>query len=87
MCFSPVIDSDKCQVSDPSFKREYKDEEKKLIKNENSYCKLILFYISKNIQILILNLSKHLIINDLQVISSANYHTYEIITILNYSNS
>ena len=85
MCFSPVIDQDKCQVSDPSFKREYKDDEKKVIKNKKYYCKLILFYISKNNQILILNFSKYLIINELQIILTANHHIYEIITILNNS--
>ena len=45
MYLSSIIYKGYSQVSDPLSKRDYKDEEKKVIKNENYYCKLILFYI------------------------------------------
>jgi len=67
MCLSAVIDLDYSQVSGCFPKREYKDEEKKIIKNKKIYCFLILFYTPPTIIRRKIHLSKTLKTNNLQI--------------------
>lgn len=56
MCLSFVIDKGIVKYQTRLSKREYKDDEKKVIKNKFFYCFLILFYIREFSANVILNL-------------------------------
>ena len=69
----------------PFLKRDYKDEEKKVIKNLFFYCVLTFFYIRQIKPIPSFCISKLLNINQLQKRVIYKRHKYTSLTILNYS--
>jgi len=71
----------KSQVSGPLSKREYKDEEKKVIKNKNFYCLLILFYIYPFSYLRNTYDFKYLIYNKLKFAKIRKHHKDEYIII------
>ena len=65
--------------------REYKDEEKKVIKNEKCYCILILFYIPTNIRMASSRNSNPLTINVIEKAIMLKRLITTQLTILNFS--